>query len=323
MPLDPISLLVELFGLASKLVESVNAPAEEREHFDEQMHGLGLEPKAGMASRNDDGIKVIASHTRRNGKPFSVVTAKLAPALDLGLIIESRTLNPRGWSIAMGDPAFDDPGSSYRVSADEARRVQKLLGPKIRQAILSTPAGYNVKITDSFVSLEEPGRASTFFFEGAMRSAAKLVRRLRKNAARTPAAKMLAKHARNYRALAEERGLALCKTPLGIVGQVDGCEVGIVSVRKGRGSFGAQAIARLAMDWSEEDFDRRKQDASVRARLDELSKRGDLSLTKDVLSVRLADFPSAEEASRLFDRLSGLVEELRASPTGPSHGPYR
>ncbi|NUO48997.1 MAG: hypothetical protein HOV80_09095, partial [Polyangiaceae bacterium] len=272
MPFEGVLLLAELFSLASRLVKSINAPAEEREHFDEQMRGLGLEPKHGVARRDDDGIRVIASHTRRDRNPLSVVTATLEPPLDLGLIVESRSLNPRGWSIAIGDRAFDDPGSSYRVSADEARRVQKLLGPKIRQAILSTPSGYNVKITDSFVRFEEPGRASIIFFEGAMRSAADLVRRLQKNAERTPAAKALTEHARTYRALAEARGLELCKTPLGIVGQVAGCDVGIASVRRGRGSFGAQAIARLTLDCSDEDFAHRKQDASLRRRLEEVSK---------------------------------------------------
>ncbi len=316
-------IIFDLFGLAARAGRSINAPVEERERFDEVARMLGLEPKDGAASRDDGGVIVTARHVRRDGEPWSVVTASLQPALDLGLIVTSRSLDPRGRSVRIGDPRFDDPGGSYRVSTDEARRAEKLLGPKLRDAIVAVPLGYNLRITDSSVRFEERGRASKLFFERAMRSAADLVRRLRKNAERTPTAKGLAEHARSYRALAEERALQLCKTPLGIVGRVDGCEVGIVSVRRGRDAFGAQAVARLELHCTDEDVARRRLDAPVKGRVDELSKLGELSLTKEALSLRLSDFPAATQASRLFDHVSGLAERLRAASTEPSPTPYR
>ncbi len=347
--------LTDLVGFFEKTSDELTARAEEGALFDDVADRLGLEKKGGIAWREREGIRVEASHIRRDDKPIQVVVARLLPAVDLGLIVEPRARRPDARRIVLGDPRFDGDRSLLRVWADERERAGHLLGPELRDQILSVPSGFALRLSDGAVRLEKPGAPATFFYDRAIPAAAALAKAVRQSADGTPPAAVLVPQARRYQKLAAERGLEPSSTPLGVFGRIDGHDLGIFSVRRATRVFGARAIARLGLtapltvetrhgtpasqddlslgddDFAaalrvratDEAFARRVLDRDTREVLLELAAHGTFELSQDALSIDMQVLPTTRKASRLIDRMTVAIELLRSRASGQTAQPYR
>jgi hypothetical protein len=355
VPLDVFTALAEIVGFFARTADDLTARAEEGALFDDVAGRLGLEKKDGIAWREHEGVRVEASHVRRDDKPIQVVVARLLPAVDLGLVVEPRTRRPDGRRITLGDPRFDGDNAFLRVWADEPKRAGRLLGEALRDQILAVPTGYSLRLTDGAVRLEEPGAPATFFYDRALPAAAALAKATRQAADVTPPAAVLVPQARRYQKLAAERGLEPSSTPLGVFGRIDGHELGIFSVRRATRAFGARAVARLGLTapltvetrygtpatqdeiplddddftralrvrGTDEAFARRVLDRDTRDVLLDLAQHGTFELSQDALSIDMQLLPTTRKASRLIDRLSVAIELLRSRASGSTAQPYR
>jgi hypothetical protein len=214
-------------------------------------HSLGLAARPDAVWGLLHGVSVSAHVEMRGGKnkrAYTVTSARLVPALDLGLVLRSQMAVIGGLEAfflgltdhKLGDPAFDD---AFIVHADEAARVHALLHPHTRSVLLRAASAATVNVTDLEVVIEEAGEPREAFLQWALATGAQLAILIGHARARVPVAASLLPLLRGYQEAARRLGLSWMTTPLAVSGNIDGVEVYSHALRTNKGAFGAQVIA--------------------------------------------------------------------------------
>lgn len=305
-----VGSLVETAGSAKR---SVTVTASET--FADAMQHFGM-PDSGVYEHR--GVRIVAGYKGTEASCVSSVRAILDPPLDLGLAFTSH------------------PTAAHSASGDEPPRLDAFFRPKLRASLDAASRRWSVSISDTHVLLAEPAIPSISFYAEAMPFAAKLVVRLRNAAERTSCARPLEELAREYKALAAERGVERTKTPLGLV-CADGTK--LFAVRTKPNTFAARAEKRMDLAGSKVAFvkgdremdvtsetttTRRPISESTRALLDSLRTFGVSSIDESTLRVELPSAPSATDALRVLDATRATADALQAEIVpSPKRAAYR
>lgn len=153
----------------------------------------------------------------------------LAPALDLGLRVRARAFD--------GPVEEEDPfEASFILGGDEPGRVRDLVGEEIRDALVGLhEATSTLLLTDEGLSIAWSLDALPRADEAVaiLAEAARACARLERSAAGLRSSVRLRGHAEALARLADEHGLTLARTPIGLAGSVDGIAVSVRSERTG------------------------------------------------------------------------------------------
>ncbi len=213
----------------------------------------GLAAGAESATGTLDGVAATAKiDWRTEGKStvaYTVVMARMHPALDLGLVLRSASWGGLTAFEALfqgiqdrkvGNPALD---RAFLIGADEQHRVAALLHEPVASGLLEATRAAQVLVNDAWVQLEERGEPREEFIAWALATAARIARAVEVTRMRVPPATALAKLTHGYQTAAGALGLQWMPTPLALGGTIEGISVYSGAVRVAQHRYAATGTA--------------------------------------------------------------------------------
>lgn len=215
-----------------------------------QRYGFALSGDAAWGVCN--GVAIVARvEYRQHGKssyPWTVITARIHPQLDIGLNIRRQEQGIlRGIEIFsgikdhnIGVPALD---AALLLGGDEAHRIAALLAHPLGPTVLTAAQTAQVVLTDAIIQIEEPGEPREALVAWAIPMVASLAHALEATKLNVPPATPLTKLAHGYRTAAGVLGLTWMPTPLALGGTIEGIGVYSGAVRGGQFRYHAMGTA--------------------------------------------------------------------------------